>query len=169
MVDPQVPNNDQSEQKFKFECKLIEEKGSKYYPVQDATGQFQSLLALTCADYLETISNVKTLITPLSQIALSLRKKVLELLNFNNKVELPTKSISNAYLKRILDDFKKSIFKEETENIDTLFSDLYAQTIVYGAFSAWIKFCQKGNHYSEFSLANVGEYLPFGFSYGIFS
>ena len=164
LLDPKIPNNSSSKQSFSFKCKLIEKSHQTFIPAKDAISNFQSLLSRTCEESILTISNVRNLIFPLSILAKELRKKVIFLLNNSrNKSHLTQNQIIAAeYLTNIKDDFKKSIFKEDVDDEDNMFADLFAQTIVYGGFSAWIKFCQRDNKPSNFKISIIGDYLPFG-------
>lgn len=151
---------------FQFQCKILEETPQKnLIPVKNAQHEFQELLTLTCAAHLQSISNAKKLIYPLADLAHRIREKTIFLLDSYTK----NKAISGAekkaasYLAQIKEDFAKSIFKEEIEQELEMFADLFAQTIVYGSFSAWIKFCQKERESNRiFSIDIVGDYLPFG-------
>ncbi len=163
LIDSTIPNKPQVKQKIKFECVLLEEVSNKIKPAKNAVSDFTRLLVYTCEDHLQTISNIKNLINPLANIAKTIRNKALNILkksqiNHMNKTDL----IAAKYLKEIRDDFKKSIYKEELEDENVLFSDLFAQTIVYGAFSAWMKYCQNLTNQQEFTLQLVGEFLPYG-------
>ncbi|MHA1583608.1 MAG: type ISP restriction/modification enzyme, partial [Promethearchaeota archaeon] len=134
----------------------------KFLVADEAAYNFKNLLEKVCEDKLKTISNVKSLIKPLSIIAKEVRKKSQYLLDGNEDNFSSSEKISAEYLKMFRNDFRASIFKEEVENENKMFSDLYAQTIVYGAFSAWIKFCEIGNSSKNFTIQIVGDYLPFG-------
>ncbi len=162
LIDSEISNKPDIEQKFRFKCNLIEEKNNKFHASTEAVNNLQYLLSETCEKRLNTISNIKSLIEPLSITAKIIKKKAIYLLNSTTNELNGDQRIGYNYLKKILDDFKKSIFKEETEDINNLFSDLYAQTMVYGAFSAWIKFCQRGNKPIDYTIKCIGDYLPFG-------
>ena len=162
LIDPTISNEPQTKQQIKFECVLLDEINNKFKPAKNAISDFRRLLIHTCEENLQTISNIKNLIHPLADIAKVIRDKALNILiksqiNNINKTE----QIAAKYLKAIRDDFKKSIFKEEIEDENTLFSDLFAQTIVYGAFSAWMKYCQNTQSKQVFTLQLVGEFLPY--------
>jgi len=163
LIDSTIPNKPRARQKIKFECILLEEVNNKIKPAKNATSDFTRLLTHTCEDHLQSITNIKNLINPLANIAKIIRNKALSILkktqlNHMNKTE----QIAAKYLKEIRDDFKKSIFKEEKEDENVLFSDLFAQTIVYGAFSAWMKYSQNLLNKQKFTLQLVGEFLPYG-------
>ena len=115
-------------------------------------------------EYLQTISNIKTLIHPLSIIAQEIRSKTLNLLNNAGNPLTLSRTQNNAilFLKKVQDDFKKSMFNNEIENEEYQFADLFAQSIIYGEFSAWIKFCQTNHNPQDFTLQIVDEYLPYG-------
>ncbi|MFX1478535.1 MAG: type ISP restriction/modification enzyme [Promethearchaeota archaeon] len=163
LIDPSVPNEPQAKQKIIFECVLLEKVSNKIKPAKNAALDLKRLLVHTCEEHLQTITNIKNLINPLADIAKIIREKALSILlksqmnNLNKSEQLAAK-----YLKEIRDDFKKSIFKEEVENENALFSDLFAQTIVYGAFSAWVKYSQNLKSQKKFTLQLVGEFLPYG-------
>ncbi|KKN20595.1 hypothetical protein LCGC14_0933930 [marine sediment metagenome] len=163
LVDPTTPNEPQVKQRIKFECILLEEISNRFKPAKNALPNFKRLLTYTCEEHLQTISNIKKLINPLADIAKIIREKALIILkkSHTNNVS-KTEKVAAKYLKEIRDDFKKSIFREEVEDKNILFSDLFAQTIVYGAFSAWMKYCQNYINKPTFTLQLVGEYLPYG-------
>ncbi|MFW9877137.1 MAG: type ISP restriction/modification enzyme, partial [Candidatus Thorarchaeota archaeon] len=163
LIDPSTPNIPEIKQKIKFECVLLEEKNNKFRPTKNALQNLKRLLNYTCEENLQNISNIKNLINPLADIAKIIRDKALLILKKSQTNNISkTEKISAKYLKEIRDDFKKSIFKEEVEDENTLFADLFAQTIVYGAFSAWMKYNQNYTTKQTFTLQLVGEYLPYG-------
>ncbi|WP_457558059.1 type ISP restriction/modification enzyme [Candidatus Harpocratesius sp.] len=153
--------------KFQFSCRLLEEKTSHdLIPAKNAPQHLQELLNITCAEHLQSISNAKKLIYPLANIAKNIKEKTISLINARKTLKKLTPSEKSAadYLLQIKEDFAKSIFKEEHEPETKMFADLFAQTIVYGAFSAWIKYSQNQHNKqnSSFNLQIVGDYLPFG-------
>ncbi|MBY8984352.1 MAG: hypothetical protein KGD65_04735 [Candidatus Lokiarchaeota archaeon] len=163
LIDPSIPNEPQITQNIKFECILLEEVSNKLKPAKNALPNLKRLLNYTCEEYLQTISNIKNLINPLADIAKIIREKAIAILNKSQTNNISkTEKLAAKYLKEIRDDFEKSIFKEELEDKNSLFSDLFAQTIVYGAFSAWMKFSQNYSNKIKFTLQLVGEYLPYG-------
>ena len=164
LIDSSVPNKPYTTQRPKFKCIILNEINNKFKPAEDAIPELKRLFNQSCEDHLETISNIKKLINPLADIALGIRKKAFNLLSNSKLISKPSKTeqIAANYLITIRDDFKASIFKEEVEEENALFSDLFAQTIVYGAFSAWLKFCQESEKPIDFNLQIVGDYLPFG-------
>jgi hypothetical protein len=164
LIDSAVPNEPNTKQKLKFRCILLDEINRKFKPAKNAVPELNRLLTQTCEDHLQTITNIKKLIHPLADIAKGIREKALYLLNNTHKKTnlSKTEQVAANYLKAIRDDFEKSIFKEEVENKNDLFSDLFAQTIVYGSFSAWMKYCQENRNNRVFNLQIVGDYLPFG-------
>ncbi|MFX1363779.1 MAG: type ISP restriction/modification enzyme [Promethearchaeota archaeon] len=163
LIDPSIPNEPQTKQKIKFECVLLDEIDNRFKPAKNAITNFKRLLTHTCEEHLQTISNVKKLINPLADIAKTIRDKALNILSKSKMNNINKREqIAGKYLKAIRDDFKESIFKEEIENENLLFSDLFAQTIVYGAFSAWMKYNQSLENQQLFTLQLVGEYLPYG-------
>ena len=163
LIDPTPPNEPQVKQRIKFECILLEEISNRFKPAKNALPNFKRLLTYTCEEHLQTISNIKNLISPLADIAKIIREKALIILKKSQTNNISkTEKVAAKYLKEIRDDFKKSIFREEVEDKNTLFSDLFAQTIVYGAFSAWMKYCQNYINKPTFTLQLVGEYLPYG-------
>ncbi|KKL21456.1 hypothetical protein LCGC14_2445290, partial [marine sediment metagenome] len=163
LIDSKTPNKPETKQNIKFECILLDEVGDKLKPAKNAVTNFKRLLVYTCEEHLQTISNIKKIIHPLADIAKIIRDKTLVILRKSQKSNLnKLEQVASNYLTSIRDDFKKSIFKEESENEDILFSDLFAQTIVYGAFSAWMKYCQSLEKEGNFTLQLVGEFLPYG-------
>lgn len=163
LIDPNTPNKPEIKQKIKFECILLEEIKAKFKPAKNALPNLKRLLNYTCEEHLQTISNIKNLINPLADIAKIIRDKAIKILKKSQTNNISkTEKVAAKYLKEIRDDFKKSIFKEESEDENSLFSDLFAQTLVYGAFSAWMKFSQNYSSKPKFTLQLVGEYLPYG-------
>jgi len=163
LIDSKVPNKPKAKQNIKFECILLDEVNDKLKPAKNAVTNLKRLLTYTCEEHLQTISNIKNLIHPLADIAKVIRDKTLILLKKSQLSNLSKlEQVAINYLTSIRDDFKKSIFREELENEDILFSDLFAQTIVYGAFSAWMKYCQSLEEEENFTLQLVGEFLPYG-------
>jgi len=163
LIDPSTPNEPQIKQKIKFECILLEEVSNKFKPAKNALPNLKRLLNYTCEEHLQTISNIKNLINPLADIAKIIRGKAINILKKSQTNNISkTEKVAAKYLKEIRDDFKKSIYREEVEDENSLFSDLFAQTIVYGAFSAWMKYCQNPLSKPKFTLQLVGEYLPYG-------
>ena len=164
LVDSTIPNKPKQKQSLKFKCVLLNEIDKKFKPAKNAVTELNRLLIQTCEEHLQTITNIKKLIHPLADIAKGIREKAFYLLNNSQKKKefSKTEQIAAKYLKTIRDDFKKSIFKEEVENENSLFSDLFAQTIVYGTFSAWMKYCRESEINKDFTLKIVGDYLPFG-------
>jgi len=159
LIDSSTPNKPDT-QEIKFECKLLNKIDKKLQPAKDASSIFKRLLTQTCEDHLETITNIKKIINPLANIAKGIKDKTIYL--FENRNLTKTEKIAKSYLETIRDDFKKSIYKEEIEDNNSLFSDLFAQTIVYGAFSAWMNYCHKTGNGKDFTLQKVGDYLPYG-------
>lgn len=163
LVKPKNQNEIEHTPEFAFKCKLIEQNTTGLNPAHNASANLQRLLTLTCEDYIQTISNVKSLIPSLAGIAQELRKIAIKLLTGNNQKDLnPSEKIASEYLQNIKIDFKNLIFKEEADNEDELFADLFAQTIIYGAFSAWIRFNQQRKQQTDFTIRIIGDYLPFG-------
>ncbi|TFG22017.1 MAG: hypothetical protein EU529_11840 [Promethearchaeota archaeon] len=164
LIDSLIPNEPDKPQKFDFKCILLDKSNNKFKPASNAIPNLSRLFIKTCEDNLETLSNIKKIINPLADIAKAIKNKTINLLNKSklNKNLNRTELIAAEYLKAIRDDFKKSIFKEEKIDENILFSDLFAQTIVYGAFSAWINFCQNMGSGENFTIQKVGDYLPYG-------
>ena len=106
---------------------------------------------------------LENLITPLAKYAQDLRDNFQKILNPALGTPLDSyEQYTRSFLTQIKDDFGKSIFKEEIQTLDAMFSDLFAQTIVYTAFSTWIKHCKQGKPAKEFQLPLMKEYLPKG-------
>ncbi|RLI66117.1 MAG: hypothetical protein DRO88_02765 [Promethearchaeia archaeon] len=151
---------------FQFSCQLLKINAKKtLIPAKNASSNLQQLLTATCSEHLQNISNVKKLIHPLASIAIKIKEKTKKILMaFLNGEEMSSSQKKAAqYLIQIKEDFAKSIFKEEKSPKIDMFADLFAQTLVYGAFSAWIKYHQQNpDKSSKFSLYTVGDYLPFG-------
>jgi len=73
------------------------------------------------------------------------------------------------YLESIRNDFLESIFSSDKEKKSKEFADLIAQTLVYGGFVAWMRFCKDGNDSRDFSFNTCSRYLPYGtFTFNLF-
>jgi hypothetical protein len=174
-IQPKNPDQNVPDHRITDSCVLVEFRNNHLAAMQDSIPQFQRLLARTCESRLQTISNVKKLISPLADIAKAVREMALNILNSTKNASIASVStsastsisassptIAKRYLESIRDDFRKSLFKEEVKDDNDLFADLFAQTLIYGAFSAWIKYCQQGNPSDAFTIAIIGDFLPYG-------
>lgn len=164
LMDSPDIESDKSQNQVKSKCNVLYRVKEKFKPSDDAIPRLNRLLVQTCEEHIKTISNIQKLVHPLSDIAKGIKKKAFYLLdkNKNEKNLSRTEKIAASYLETIRDDFKKSIFKEEIEDDNRLFSDLFAQTIIYGAFSAWITFNQDLTQDKKFSIDIIEDYLPYG-------
>ena len=147
---------------IRFSCHLLKKDHNKITPIKDSNKDFENLLDMTCNNHVTTIKNIKSLVSPLARLGIQIRDKVHHLLTSRTLNLTQSENITREYLQNIQEDFGKSLFKEEKGDSNALFSDLFAQTLIYGTFSAWIKFCQSGFSPQDFTISIVGNYLPFG-------
>ncbi len=106
---------------------------------------------------------LENLIIPLAKCAQELKTSFHSILNPAPDAQLDGyERYTHEFMTSIKKDFGNSIFKEEMQNLDEMFADLFSQTIVYTAFSTWIKHCKLGKAPSDFQLSLLREYLPAG-------
>jgi predicted helicase len=106
---------------------------------------------------------LENLIIPLAKYAQDLKSSFQTILTPASDAQLDGyEKYTHEFMTSIKNDFGNSLFKEEMENLDMMFADLFSQTIVYTAFSTWIKHCKLGKAPTEFKLSLLKEYLPVG-------
>ena len=104
---------------------------------QDWSGAFTT-------GYKQTIRDASTLTVQLAIEAQGIKKRILDIL---------TVETVNGYVHLLYDKFKNTLIHDMTE---TQFADMYAQTVVYGLFSAR---CMDENQ-ENFSATEAVEYIP---------
>ena len=155
-------NEDNVELNDSIVCSILCKSKDKIQVFKSAVSEIQNILHYICDENIKTISNIQNLIHPLSRIAQTIREKTFFLFKTPDLKLTPQQRIASKFLIKVKDDFKSSLFKEEVDDTIELFADLYAQTIIYATFSAWLKFCQEGRNLKRFSINTVENYLPFG-------
>lgn len=106
---------------------------------------------------------LENLITILSAHAQNLKDKLHIILNPpDNYVMAGSEKKMRDFICEIKADFEKSIFKEGAQSLDSMFADLFSQTIAYLAFSKWIMYCKLGKPVSNLNISLVSQYLPTG-------
>jgi predicted helicase len=128
------------EEKFR---KLAWPDFSKNPSPADYKGWYEQWAAAFTSIYRQTIRDSSALTANLAEIALGIRQRILDIFT----VETENGAIHNLYKK-----FKKTLIHDMTE---AQFADMYAQTIVYGLFSARCMIdMKKSNDEDEYSDDN---------------
>jgi len=117
------------------------------------------LFQTVCASVITKVDNLTSLVGSLIQPAKEFEQKILEIIRSTDP-ESSAIGVMRTYFKRIQDDFNHAFFKEGTS--DEEFAELIVETIVYGAFVAWMRYCREGNSSDTFQISNAGSFLPFG-------
>ena len=162
VIDKDSPNSKDSDHQVKLKIKLIDDSHSTWKVFSGIKQKFESILNFVCEDIVLSISKVSSMIPLLVKYAKMLRDKIIGI--FKEKSN-PMK----IYLESIRNDFLDSIFSSDKEKKSQEFADLVAQTLVYGGFIAWMRFCKEGNDPEEFSFNTCSRYLPYGtFTFNLF-
>lgn len=141
--------------KINRSVQILEKKGINWTFNFDSKPQLENLFQTAIKHIVISIEDIRGMITLLAKHARDLRNSINT--TFSNPKEKMT-----IYLQTIKEDLNKTIFSSLKEDSNFLFSDLVAQTIVYGAFCAWLKFCSDNNEPKNFKIELVGKYLPYG-------
>lgn len=136
-------------------AQILEKKGNDWIFNINVKPQFENILQNSINNIVISIEDIKGMIVILAKQARELRDSIYHAF-FNPKEKM------TIYLQTIKEDLEKTIFSSLKEDSNFLFSDLVAQTIVYGAFCAWLKFCSENNDPKSFKIESVGKYLPYG-------
>jgi hypothetical protein len=162
IIDKDSPNSKDSDHQVKTKLKLIDDSQSTWKAMSGIKQKFESMLNYVCEDIVLSISKVSSMIPLLVKYAKMLRDKIIEL--FKQKSN-PMK----VYLESMRNDFLDSIFSSDKEKKSQEFADLVAQTLIYGGFIAWMRFCKEGNDPEDFSFNICSRYLPYGsFTFNLF-
>ncbi len=166
-VDPDSPNTLDEQHQIKIRCNL-EDLSGRIQGINYPGTEFGTFLEIICKNIAISIDKASEVIDPLALIAKELRAAVIEIL-LEKSEDIHAASMLK-YLDRLKEDFQMSLFRNEDQDINDIFSDIFAQTVVYGCFSAWISHCKQGNSPGSFRIRNCSQYLPFGtFIYEMFT
>lgn len=163
VIDNDSPNSMDSDHQVKYKFKIVDDSNSTWKSFTNAKKNFEGGLNYACEDIAISITKVSSMIPHLVKYAKKLKNKIIEVFN---EATNPMK----IYLESIRNDFLKSIFSSDKEKKSQEFADLFSQTLIYGGFIAWMRFCKDGNNSQDFAFNIVSRYLPYGtFIYSIFS
>lgn len=163
VIDNDSPNSMDSDHQVKYKFKIVDDSSSKWKSFTNAKKNFEGALNYACEDITISITKISSMIPHLVKYAKKLKNKIIEVFN---EASNPMKT----YLESIRNDFLKSIFSSDKEKKSQEFADLFSQTLIYGGFIAWMRFCKDGNSSLDFAFNIVTRYLPYGtFIYSIFS
>ena len=162
IIDKDTPNSKDSNHQVKIKLKIIDDSGTSWKASQGVKIELENVLNFVCEDIVISISKVSSMIPHLVKYAKMLRDEIINIFN----VEANPMKI---YLESIRNDFLDSIFSSDKEKKSQEFADLIAQTLIYGGFIAWMRFCKDGNNSNDFSFAKASKYLPYGtFTFNLF-
>ena len=163
VIDKEIPNSKDSDHQVKLKLKLVNDSETSWKAYSGIKPKLESALNYLCKDIVLSISKVSSMIPHLVKYAKKLKEEIIEV--FKD----PSNPMKN-YLENIRNDFLDSIFSSDKEKKSQEFADLFAQTLVYGGFIAWMRFCKDGNSSNDFSFGRATDYLPYGtFIYNIFA
>jgi len=163
VIDNDSPNSIDSDHQVKYKCKIIDDSNRVWKSFKNAKKNFEIALNYACKDIVLSIAKVSSMIKHLVNYAKKLKEKIMDVF------KEPSNPMKN-YLENIRNDFLESIFSSDKEKKSQEFADLFSQTLIYGGFIAWMRFCKDGNSSQDFTFNIVTKYLPYGtFIYSIFS
>lgn len=163
VIDKDSKNSLDSDHKVKYKFKIVDDSGSAWKAFANSKRNFETALIYACEDIAMSITKVSSMIPHLVKYAQKLKEKILEVF------EEPANPMK-AYLESVRTDFLESIFSSDKEKKSQEFADLIAQTLIYGGFIAWMRFCKKGNDSKDFTFNVAIKYFPYGtFTYEIFA
>ena len=163
VIDKEAPNSQDSDHQIKLKLKIIDDSGTSWKAYSGIKPKLESALNYVCKDIVLSISKVSSMIPHLVKYAKKLKEEII-------KVFKEPSNPMKIYLENIRNDFLDSIFSSDKEKKSQEFADLFAQTLIYGGFIAWMRFCKEGNSPVDFSFGKATDYLPYGtFIYNIFA
>ncbi|KKM79968.1 hypothetical protein LCGC14_1344590 [marine sediment metagenome] len=163
VIEKDTPNSKDANHQVKIKLKIIDDSGTSWKVYSGLKSKLESALSYVCEDIVISISKVSSMIPHLVKYAKKLKEKII------NVFKEPSNPMKN-YLENIRNDFIESIFSSDKEKKSQEFADLFAQTLIYGTFISWMRFCKEGNSPVDFSFKSANEYLPYGtFIYDIFA
>lgn len=117
---------DKQDTKLHFEMQTTLDLEKLRWPEdpEDVEGWKKTWTSAFSKRYKETITSSQELASKMAEFALSIKKKVIETYNFED---------TKGLIHQLYDDFRNLLIKDLKEED---FADMYAQTIVYGLFSA---------------------------------
>jgi len=162
-IDKDSPNSKDSDHQVKTKLKIIDDSGTSWRVFAGTTSKLEAGLTYVCEDLVLSITKVSSMIPLLVKYAKKLKEKIIEVFS-------ETTNPMKIYLENIRNDFLDSIFSSDKESKSHEFADLFAQTLIYGCFISWMRFCKEGKSPSNFSLRKATDYLPYGtFIYNVFA
>ncbi len=163
IVDKDIPNSLESDIKIKNKFNIVDDTEEIWKPFRNAKENIENALHYAAEEISFSITKVSSLIPHLVKYAKKLKDKILDVFKY-------PKNPMKIYLEGIRDDFINSIFSSDKEQKSEEFADLYAQTIIYGGFLAWMRFCKDGNSSKDFNFNIATKYLPYGtFTFSLFT
>lgn len=163
VIDNDSPNSMDSDHQVKYKFKIIDDNSSIWKSFANAKKNFETALNYACRDIVLSIAKVSSMIKHLVTYAKKLKSEIIEVFKDPSN---PMKT----YLESIREDFLESIFSSDKEKKSGEFADLLAQTLIYGGFIAWMRFCKDGNDPKDFNFNIATRYLPYGnFTYNLFA
>ena len=163
VIDKEAPNSQDSDHQIKLKLKIIDDSGTSWKAYSGIKPKLESALNYVCKDIVLSISKVSSMIPHLVKYAKKLKEEII-------KVFKEPSNPMKIYLENIRNDFLDSIFSSDKEKKSQEFADLFAQTLIYGGFIAWMRFCKDGNSPNDFAFGKATDYLPYGtFIYNIFA
>ncbi|MBD3350361.1 MAG: hypothetical protein GF364_02640, partial [Candidatus Lokiarchaeota archaeon] len=163
--------NDNNHIRIEKSIKLLENRRNKWYFCQDDISRLENTFYFSIKNIVINIENINGMIVNLAKKGKDLRNAILDIYNTRNIPEnirseyddsFNNASRMKSFLHSIKEDLKKSLFRDDKEDVNNLFADLITQTIIYGTFGAWLKFCSEGKKSKDFLISKVGHYLPYG-------
>ena len=163
VINNDSPNSMDSDHQIKYKFKIVDDSSSIWKSFSNAKKNFEIALDYACKDIVLSIAKVSSMIKHLVRYAKELKTEIIEVFKDPSN---PMKT----YLESIREDFLESIFSSDKEKKSQEFADLFAQTLIYGGFIAWMRFCKDGNNSKDFNFNIATKYLPYGnFTYNLFA
>ncbi len=163
IVDKESPNSLESDINIKYKFHVIDDIEEIWKPSKNAKVNIENALHYAAEEIAFSITKVSSMIPHLVKYAKKLKDKILDVFK-------DPKNPMKIYLEGIRDDFINSIFSSDKEQKSEEFADLFAQTMIYGGFLAWMRFCKDGNSSIDFNFNIATKYLPYGtFTFNLFT
>ena len=154
-IDKNSANLKDKNHEIKYKVKIIEQIEGEWNVAANAKKNLEGALNYACEDLTISITKVSSMIPHLVKYAKLLRDEIIKIFEVKGDP-------MREYFEKIRKDFLDSIFSSDREKKSREFADLISQTLVYGGFVAWMRFCKEGNDSQNFSLGKASEYLPYG-------
>ncbi|MFX1479333.1 MAG: type ISP restriction/modification enzyme [Promethearchaeota archaeon] len=163
VIDKDSSNSKDSDHQVKSRLKIIDDNETSWKVFSGIKSNLETVLNYLCEDIAVSITKISSIIPHLVKYARKLKIEIMEVF------KEPDNPMRN-YLENIRNDFLESIFSSDKERKSQEFADLFAQTLIYGSFISWMRFCKEGNSPDNFSFRKATDYLPYGtFIYNIFA